>query len=155
MVVMEYLSEKEYCIRSTIEVDAPSSVEVNTVKSNIVKFDIAKFETAIKHAVKLLHDHDYVHGDIRACNIMVRRQWDDSIGMKNVKLFDFDWAGKVETTRYPANVNYVLISRPEDARDGLPIKKEHDHDMLTRAVHTIETPISPTLYVITTASKPE
>ena len=80
---------------------------------------------------------------------------DDSIGMKNVKLFDFDRAGKVETTRYPANVNYVQISRPVDARDGLPIKKERDLDMLARTVHNIETPISPTLYVITTASKPE
>ncbi|CAG7853847.1 SubName: Full=Uncharacterized protein {ECO:0000313/EMBL:CCA77651.1} [Serendipita indica DSM 11827] len=120
MVVMEYLSEDEYSTRSS------------------VKVDVIKFKGAIKDAVDVLHVNGFVHGDIRACNIMVCRWWDDDIGMKNVKLIDFDWAGRVGEARYPANVNYTEIMRPEDAKDGLVIKKEHDLEMLEKAVSDTE-----------------
>ncbi|CCA70121.1 hypothetical protein PIIN_04060 [Serendipita indica DSM 11827] len=120
MVVMEYLSEDEYSTRSS------------------VKVDVIKFKEAIKDAVDVLHVNGFVHGDIRTCNIMVCRWWDDDIGMKNVKVIDFDWAGRVGEAKYPANVNYTEIMRPEDARDGLLIKKEHDLEMLERVVSDTE-----------------
>ncbi|CAG7849900.1 SubName: Full=Uncharacterized protein {ECO:0000313/EMBL:CCA77651.1} [Serendipita indica DSM 11827] len=116
MVVMEYLSEEEYTMRSSVDVD------------------VVKFKEAIKGVVGFLHRSGFVHGDIRACNIMIRREWDDGIGMRNVKLVDFDWAGKDGEARYPANVNYEQIVRPKDARDGLPITKEHDLEMIETAV---------------------
>ncbi|CAG7853843.1 SubName: Full=Uncharacterized protein {ECO:0000313/EMBL:CCA70121.1} [Serendipita indica DSM 11827] len=120
MVVMEYLSEDEYSTRSS------------------VKVDVIKFKEAIKDAVDVLHVNGFVHGDIRTCNIMVCRWWDDDIGMKNVKVIDFDWAGRVGEAKYPANVNYTEIMRPEDARDGLLIKKEYDLEMLERVVSDTE-----------------
>ena len=120
MIVMEYLSEEEYCTRTT------------------VKVDVDVLEQALKGAVRRLHQSGFVHGDIRACNIMVRCQWDNGIGMANVKLVDFDWAGQEGVVRYPANVNHVQMYRPPDARDGLPIKRDHDLEMLEMAVKNDE-----------------
>ena len=45
-------------------------------------------------------------------------------------LVDFDWAGKEGEVHYPMNVNRSDIKRPDGARDGQLIKKEHDLEML-------------------------
>jgi thiamine kinase-like enzyme len=88
------------------------------------------FETnlrdAVISAVTTLHQGNFVHGDIRDVNLMVRNEWKLDGGAKNIKLIDFDWAGPVGITRYPANVNYEEIKRPEGAWDGQLITKEHD-----------------------------
>ncbi|KAG8996878.1 hypothetical protein FRB94_007977 [Tulasnella sp. JGI-2019a] len=79
-------------------------------------------------ALKHLHAANMVHGDLRDANILVRR--DVQTGRVDVKIIDFDWAGVAGTASYPANINYVDIRRPDDARDDLPIKAEHDLAML-------------------------
>ncbi|KAI9459631.1 hypothetical protein HD554DRAFT_2206982 [Boletus coccyginus] len=75
--------------------------------------------------LKTLHARRLVHGDIRDANILVQN--DDRT---NLMLIDFEWAGVEDVVRYPPYVNYTDIERPNDARDGLPIKAVHDLAML-------------------------
>ncbi|KAG2029989.1 hypothetical protein BDR03DRAFT_879427 [Suillus americanus] len=79
----------------------------------------------IGEQLKTLHARQLVHGDIRDTNIMVKK--DDRT---KFMIIDFDWAGVEEATRYPPYVNYSKIKRPEEARDGLPVKAAHDDAML-------------------------
>jgi len=111
MVVMEYLD---------------SSIELSELKGNVRASCKASATAAVAH----LHAGGFVHGDIRDTNTMVQK-WDNGDDVRNVKLVDFDWAGKEGETRYPANVNYREIPRPLDAKDGMHIKKSHDDSMLS------------------------
>ena len=45
-------------------------------------------------------------------------------------LLDFDWAGPIETARYPIYVNREGIRRPDGVWDGKKILVQHDLDML-------------------------
>ncbi|KAF7973810.1 hypothetical protein HWV62_14184 [Athelia sp. TMB] len=72
-----------------------------------------------------LHEANMVHGDVRSVNLLVRT--DGEIG---IKVVDFDWAGGVGVVRYPINVNRDGIARPDTARDGMLVTKEHDLDMI-------------------------
>jgi tRNA A-37 threonylcarbamoyl transferase component Bud32 len=53
----------------------------------------------ITGAVERLQEHDFVHGDLRAMNIMIDPQGE------HAKLLDFDWAGKSRTARYPLTID--------------------------------------------------
>ncbi|KAG2029126.1 hypothetical protein BDR03DRAFT_881769 [Suillus americanus] len=75
--------------------------------------------------LRSLHSDKLVHGDIRDTNIMLKK-----VDRTNVMIIDFDWAGAEGTVLYPAFVNYRDIQRPDDARDGRPIKAAHDDAML-------------------------
>jgi serine/threonine protein kinase len=106
MVVMEYLDEDMYTHMYELRASRRASLR-----------------TAVTDAVSTLHQGNFVHGDIRHVNMLVSRN-------NGVKLIDFDWAGPEGTTRYPANVNHEGICRPEDARDGQLITREHDMKMV-------------------------
>jgi serine/threonine protein kinase len=69
-----------------------------------------------------LRSKTYVHGDLRAPNILVCKD-------KTVKLIDFDWAGKAGVMCYPVQLNQKNIW-PEDASIGQPIVLAHDDFML-------------------------
>jgi len=51
----------------------------------------------LRAAVKVMHDADYVHGDLRSPNVLVK---DDQ-----VYLVDFEWAGKAGAVTYPLFMN--------------------------------------------------
>jgi hypothetical protein len=72
-----------------------------------------------------LHQANFVHGDVRDVNIMVRKD-----GKPGFMLVDFDWSGIIGEARYPINVNKVDLWRPDDVSDGMVIKAEHDMAML-------------------------
>ena len=73
-----------------------------------------------------LHQENYVHGDVRDTNIMVKKD-----GVQGFKLVDFDWSGRIGQVRYPMNVyRGQRLWRPLDAMDGQLIKAEHDIKML-------------------------
>ena len=72
-----------------------------------------------------LHQAGYVHGDIRATNIMVKKS-----GEKGMMLLDFDWAGAIGEIQYPMNVNITDIRRPEGAIDKQLVLAEHDMAMI-------------------------
>lgn len=80
------------------------------------------FERPIKEAVDSLHANGYVHGDIRASNILVC----PSDLSKGIRFIDFDEAGKAGEAIYPRNLNVKDIKRPKGAVGGQKILKEHD-----------------------------
>jgi hypothetical protein len=61
---------------------------------------------------------------------MVERDWTPTNNSRKIKLLDFDWAGRYDQARYPAHVNHEGISRPEGAKDGEIITKDHDMEMV-------------------------
>jgi len=81
----------------------------------------AKLMEAIRAKLELLHQAEFVHGDLRDCNVMVK----GTLFM----LVDFDFSGKIGIVVYPMNTNRS-IWRPEDAIDGKMIKADHDIQML-------------------------
>jgi hypothetical protein len=73
-----------------------------------------------------LHQENYVHGDVRNTNIMVKKD-----GVQGFKLVDFDWSGRIGEIRYPMNVyRGSRLWRPPEAEDGQLIKADHDIEML-------------------------
>lgn len=93
--------------------------------------DAARLCSKVTEVVKHLHRQGLVHGDLRDTNLLVRT--DGELGFMVV---DFDWAGKEGEVTYPINVNHIDIKRPDGARDGLPIQKAHDLEMLDRMFGT-------------------
>jgi serine/threonine protein kinase len=114
MVVMEYLEMNSYQALATWR-----------------RHERSSFKAGVRKAVEVLHEGCFVHGDIRDANMMVARGWDNENDAQSVKLVDFDWAGRNGDTTYPPNVNYMDISRPMDARDGMPVMRRHDLRMLS------------------------
>ena len=85
----------------------------------------------VQRAVKLMHDNDMVHGDIRLGNILIAKAGEgDDIGTR-VKIVDFDWAGKAGEVRYPLRLSQV-INWPEGVMSYAPITKAHDEEMVRK-----------------------
>lgn len=87
-------------------------------------------------ALQQLHARGYVHGDLRADNILILREADTI----RVVFIDFDWSGPEDTVTYPflmntkvGGVRQVLTNKvgwPVGAHAGALIKKEHDRAWL-------------------------
>lgn len=92
-----------------------------------VHFDVEKF---LRERLIVLHQANFVHGDVRDVNIMVRKD-----GKEGLMLVDFDWSGMIGEVRYPMNVNKVDLWRPDEVTDGALIKSEHDMAMLHHLFH--------------------
>ena len=84
------------------------------------------FSTEVGEKLASLHQAGYVHGDIRATNIMVKKN-----GEQGIMLLDCDWAGVIGEIRYPMNVNVTDVRRPEGAIDKQLILAEHDMAMIS------------------------
>ncbi|KAF5347362.1 hypothetical protein D9757_015170 [Collybiopsis confluens] len=69
----------------------------------------------------------YVHGNLRASNVLVRKlegQWE-------CRLIDFDWAGRENQVTYPLGVYCTSgLYRPLTHMDGLPITVDHDRQTI-------------------------
>lgn len=84
----------------------------------------SKVKADVTKAVKILHDHDLVHGDLRCPNVLSTR--------KGGMLIDFDWCGPVNVARYPWSINLSDdIPWAEGTGRGKVIEKKHDTDMLS------------------------
>ena len=83
----------------------------------------------LQSKIGLLHQHHFVHGDVRAANILVRN---NLAGPQEPQflLVDYDWAGDAGTAIYPADLKKTTVWRPEDVDDGKLITAEHDCQML-------------------------
>ncbi|CAE6407480.1 unnamed protein product [Rhizoctonia solani] len=81
-------------------------------------------------AIKILHSHDIVFGDLRRPNVMMLK---DSMGKTTGKamLVDFDWCGKHLEGRYPPKMNMTL-GWHRDVRPEAVMDKQHDIHMLAR-----------------------
>ena len=84
------------------------------------------YREEMEKAVSLLHSAGQIHGDIRACNILVPNSREKIM----VKFLDFDESGPPETTTYPRYWNTESVQRPHDATEGLPLQFTHDTFML-------------------------
>jgi tRNA A-37 threonylcarbamoyl transferase component Bud32 len=96
--------------------------ELNESPARIKPEERESFKKLVEGAVQLLHAGGYVHGDIRAPDILVC----PSDPSRDVKFIDFDEAGVKEEAVYPCNLNTVEVKRPNGAFDGQKILKEHD-----------------------------
>ncbi|CAA7265766.1 unnamed protein product [Cyclocybe aegerita] len=81
---------------------------------------------SLKASLSQFHQANYVHGDMRNSNIMVKKSGLDG----SFLLVDFDWSGTIGEVRYPLNINNVTVTRPSGAFDGELITAEHDTEML-------------------------
>jgi len=94
---------------------------------SLTKDDLSKSE--IQEQIQLiaarLREGQYVHGDLRSCNILFE------VVQNRVILLDFDWSGHHNVDVYPPFMNPV-ITWPETAKTGLPLLHEHDDYWLAR-----------------------
>jgi serine/threonine protein kinase len=90
---------------------------------------------SVHASLKILHDAKFVHGDMRPPNILLGPDDD-------VKFIDFDWAGNVNETRYPASMNPNIGWHP-DVGLGKPIETKHDTYLVDEIFTEFRQPISP------------
>ena len=84
---------------------------------------LPKHFNKVKTAITLLHSKNFVFGDLRPNNIIIRKDGDPA-------LIDFDWCGEAGETRYPLTLNEDGIAWPEGVYPGSIMTKEHDLAML-------------------------
>lgn len=60
---------------------------------------------ALANLLKTMREKKVVHGDLRPNNIMCRERPDSGTQKLEVKVVDFDWAGKLGSAKYPAIMN--------------------------------------------------
>jgi serine/threonine protein kinase len=87
----------------------------------------------IIRVIKILHDSNIVHGDLREGNILVCRNSEKGCGF-DVKLIDFEWSGVVGTACYSHFMNHIDIRWPEGAEDGKKVTMDHDNIMLEKTL---------------------
>jgi serine/threonine protein kinase len=80
----------------------------------------------VTELVTSFHDQNFVHGDIRDSNLLVRTE----DGKLQMKLIDFDWGGREGEVHYPALINDRTVHRPLAVVGGQLIKREHDLQMV-------------------------
>lgn len=98
------------------------------------------FVPIIDH-LKELHDDGFVHGDIRANNMVFGERGED--GAPNGWLIDFDFGGKAGNAVYPPGYNRALSDGQRMGRGGKSIEKWHDWWALANIIfffHTLEGP---------------
>jgi serine/threonine protein kinase len=111
MVVMEYLSEP-YKQGEELRYYEQISSDIQQAARNM-----------LKQRLQVVHHLGYVHGDIRNPNLMLALNGSGSL--VDLKLVDFDWAGKEGEVRYPHNMNLDLI-RARGAKSSANITAKHD-----------------------------
>ena len=89
---------------------------------------------ALRDAIKVMHEQNFVHGDLRPPNVHIGKDG-------KVYVLDFDWAGLVGKAFYPfslAENNDWPLQVNAHLNDMLPVTKEHDIYMLDRLVGPFE-----------------
>jgi hypothetical protein len=84
----------------------------------------SKYWNVLNQVIQLYHEAGFVHGDLRAPNIIISNQ-------KPV-ILDFDWAGENGIVRYPRVLNHHDILWPDGVDVNQPIQAEHDIFMLNQ-----------------------
>ena len=75
-----------------------------------------KYKEKVKEALRVIHEQELVHGDVRWPNILVSKD--------NIKFVDFDHCGKEGVNRYPREWDHT--HRPEGTKEGDLMKRSHD-----------------------------
>ena len=112
VIVMEYIEGKTlHECNSTLKDSQKDAIKVK-----------------LKAAVQRMKNKNYVHGDLRLPNIMIKDSEVDSEFPTPI-ILDFDWAGIDGEVKYPVNLNNV-VDWPDTAKSGLPILNSHDMYMV-------------------------
>ena len=91
-----------------------------------------KIFDVLRQIVGWLREHNYVHGDLRSNNLMIKMRNLYSIEDPVViKVVDFEWAGRVGLARYPEDRNEE-VGYPGEA--GAPIGPDDDREMVEQWV---------------------
>jgi serine/threonine protein kinase len=92
----------------------------------------------IVEQLKTLHRNDYVHGDIRCCNIIFQDN-------KQGRLIDFDFGGKNngDTTKYPTGYQGTLFDGTRPGKGGGPVTKRDDWLSLRCVIFVFHDFVSP------------
>ncbi len=80
----------------------------------------------ILEALKIMHNNDFVHGDIRFENIMAKL---NSNNKWIVKFIDFDWSGYNGKAEYPQFLNKEIPWHNDVQRLG-KIFRDHDNHLI-------------------------
>jgi len=94
------------------------------LKFDATTVDLTQLRTAVDYIIDELQSEEYVHGDLRSSNIMIRT--DVAEYFMDLRVIDFDWAGKAGQVCYPAERN-ATIQWPGEA--GKPIMDDDDREM--------------------------
>jgi dsDNA-binding SOS-regulon protein len=82
-----------------------------------------------------LHKSGFVHGDIRAFNMVFAEREGD--GRPEGWLIDFDFGGEEEVAKYPLGYKQSLDDGTREGQDGQPIPKWHDWIALGHVIFTL------------------
>jgi len=117
MVVMDDIGEDYISLDRFVDgsQEILSSLPYAVLKENIQRF------------LEEMHQAGWVHGDLRASNVMVKKSGLDG----SFLLIDFDWSGKNQEVVYPSFVNRTEVRRPDGVDDGESILSRHDIEMLS------------------------
>ena len=83
----------------------------------------------VERALKLLHRHGLVFGDLRAPNVMITTMDYENGQGNDVKLIDFDWAGEEGRAKYPCLIS-PGIHWPPGVAPLANLEINHDLQML-------------------------
>jgi len=95
------------------------------LKYDATAVDRTRLQEAVDGIIEKLELKNYVHGDLRSNNIMIRTDVKEK--SVDLRVIDFDWAGEAGQVRYPAERNRE-IWWPGEA--GGPIEQDHDLRMV-------------------------
>jgi len=115
--VMEYLDRSEW---ETLHRFMNAS---STVLSR------AELRKALEDIVSALKSKNYVHGDLRPNNIMIRK--DLSKQPLGLMVVDFDWAGEASKVYYPPGRNPEIKGIKWPGKAGGKIEDGHDWELIT------------------------
>ena len=90
-------------------------------KSDAAAMDRTQLQEALDGIIGKLESKNYVHGDLRSNNIMIRTNVKEK--SVDLRVIDFDWAGEAGQVCYPEERNRE-IRWPGEA--GGPIEQDHD-----------------------------
>jgi len=90
-------------------------------KSDAAAMDRTQLQEALDGIIGKLESKNFVHGDLRSNNIMIRTNVKEK--SVDLRVIDFDWAGEAGQVCYPAERNRE-IQWPGEA--GGPIEQDHD-----------------------------
>jgi len=115
--VMEYLDRSEW---ETLH---------RFMNASSIVLSRAELRKALEDIVSALKSKNYVHGDLRPNNIMIRK--DLSKQPLGLMVVDFDWAGEASKVYYPPGRNPEIKGIKWPGKAGGKIEDGHDWELIT------------------------
>ena len=115
--IMEYLDPSEW-----------ETLHMFMTKSSTV-LSHTELRKALEGIVDALRSKNYVHGDLRPNNIMIRKNL--SKQPLDLMVIDYDWAGKASEVYYPAERNPEIKGIKWPGKAGGKIENGHDWKLIS------------------------